>query len=143
MLAIEPISTGYQIMGLLHILTAISAFGPMFLYPGLKKAGETTTIARLHMRLTFPSLVLLWVLGMGLAGMSNDRFELTHAWLAISIVIWAVLVVVSWLLIRPAITDDSPAAVSKMAAGTGVTHLLLVVGLILMVWKPGDPVPGI
>ncbi|MEY2975274.1 MAG: hypothetical protein RIR49_1694 [Actinomycetota bacterium] len=143
MLAIEPISTGYQVMGLLHILTAISTFGPMFLYPGLKKAGETATIARLHMRLTFPSLVLLWVLGMGLAGMSKDRFELTHTWLALSIVIWVVLVVVSWMLIRPAITDDSPAAVSKMAAGTGVTHLLLVVALILMVWKPGDPVPGI
>ena len=137
MLAIGQFSTGYQILGLLHILTAISAFGPMFLYPGLKKAGETTTIARLHMRLTFPSLVLLWVLGMGLAGMSEDAYELTQTWLALSIVIWAVLVVVSWLLIRPAITDESPSAVAKMAAGTGVTHLLLVVGLILMVWKPG------
>ncbi len=137
MLAIGQFSTGYQILGLLHILTAISAFGPMFLYPGLKKAGETTTIARLHMRLTFPSLVLLWVLGMGLAGMSEDAYELTQTWLALSIVIWAVLVVISWLLIRPAITDESPSAVAKMAAGTGVTHLLLVVGLILMVWKPG------
>jgi hypothetical protein len=137
MFAILLDTPAYRIMALLHILTAISAFGPMFLYPGLKKAGETATIARLHMRLTFPSLVLLWVLGMGLAGMSEDAYELTQTWLALSIVIWAVLVVVSWLLIRPAITDDSPSAVSKMAAGTGVTHLLLVVGLILMVWKPG------
>lgn len=143
MIAIGQFSTGYQILGLLHILTAISAFGPMFLYPGLKKAGETRTIARLHMRLTFPSLVLLWVLGMGLAGMSRSdsaaepMYELTQTWLALSIVIWAVLVVISWLLIRPAITDESPSAVAKMAAGTGVTHLLLVVGLILMVWKPG------
>ena len=137
MLAILLDTPAYRIMALLHILTAISAFGPMFLYPGLKKAGETTTIARLHMRLTFPSLVLLWVLGMGLAGMSEDTYELTQTWLALSIVIWAVLVVISWLLIRPAITDESPSAVAKMAAGTGVTHLLLVVGLILMVWKPG------
>jgi hypothetical protein len=137
MLAILLDTPAYRIMALLHILTAISAFGPMFLYPGLKKAGETTTIARLHMRLTFPSLVLLWVLGMGLAGMSEDAYELTQTWLALSIVIWAVLVVISWLLIRPAITDESASAVAKMAAGTGVTHLLLVVGLILMVWKPG------
>lgn len=137
MLAIYLDTAAYRIMALLHILAAIAAFGPMFLYPGLKKAGETTTIARLHMRLTFPSLVLLWVLGMGLAGMSENAYKMTQTWLALSIVIWAVLVVISWLLIRPAITDDSPSAVAKMAAGTGVTHLLLVVGLILMVWKPG------
>ena len=32
-------------MALPHILAAIVAFGPLFLYPGLRKAGETSTIA--------------------------------------------------------------------------------------------------
>ena len=137
MIAIQQFSAGYQVLGLLHILSAIVAFGPLFLYPGLHKSGETATIARLHMRLTFPALILLWVLGMGLAGMSENLYKVADPWISISIVIWAVLVAVSWLMIRPAITSDSPSAVSRMAAGTGISHTLLLIGLILMVWKPG------
>ena len=130
-------SAGYRIMGLLHIIAAVAAFGPVLMYPGLKKAGETATLARLHMRVTFPALIVLWVLGMGLAGMSEDAYKVSQTWMALSIVVWAIVVVASWLLIRPAITDDSPSAVSKMAAGSGITHLGLVIGLVLMIWKPG------
>ncbi len=130
-------SAGYRIMGLLHIIAAVAAFGPVLMYPGLKKAGETATLARLHMRVTFPALIVLWVLGMGLAGMSENLYKVSQTWMALSIVVWAILVVASWLLIRPAITDDSPSAVSKMAAGSGITHLGLVIGLVLMIWKPG------
>lgn len=139
MLAIFPFSTGYKILGLLHILSAMVAFGPLFLYPGLRRAGETRTIASLHMRMTFPSLVLLWVLGMGLAGMSEDTFKVSQTWLVVSIVIWVILVAVSWFLIRPAIADPSEAAASKLAAGVGITHVGLVVALVLMIWKPGAP----
>ena len=139
MFAILQISTGYRIMGLLHIIAAVAAFGPVLMYPGLKKAGETATLARLHMRVTFPALIVMWVLGMGLAGMSEDAYKVSQTWMALSIVVWAILVVASWLLIRPAITDDSPSAVSKMAAGSGITHLGLVIGLVLMIWKPGGP----
>ncbi|MEY3030521.1 MAG: hypothetical protein RL058_884 [Actinomycetota bacterium] len=137
MIAILLDTPGYRIMALLHILSAIVAFGPLLLYSGLHKAGETTTIARLHMSLTFPALIALWVLGMGLAGMSEDNYKVADPWISISIVIWAVLVAVSWLMIRPAISSDSPSAASRMAAGTGISHTLLLIGLILMVWKPG------
>ena len=44
---------------------------------------------------------------------------------------------VSWFLIRPALTDTGATARSRMASGIGVTHLLLVVILYLMVFKPG------
>jgi hypothetical protein len=137
MYALVKTSTGYEIMGMLHILSAVVAFGPLFLYPGLQRNGETTTIARMHMRLVFPALVLLWVLGMGLAGMSDGILEVSDTWLALSVVNWVVLVAVSWFLIRPAIADTSESARSKLAAGIGVTHLLLVVGLYLMIFKPG------
>ncbi len=142
MIAILLDTPGYRIMALLHILSAIVAFGPLLLYSGLHKAGETTTIARLHMRLTFPALIALWVLGMGLAGMSEDNYKVADPWISISIVIWAVLVAVSWLMIRPAISSDSPSAASRMAAGTGISHTLLLIGLILMVWKPWGLSPG-
>ena len=137
MIAILDIGTPYRIMAMLHIIAAVVAFGPLFLYPALRKAGETATIAAMHMRLVFPALIVLWVLGMGLAGMSDDAYKMSQLWLTLSILNWVVLVAVSWFLIRPAISDGSDSATAKLAAGTGVTHLGLVVGLILMIWKPG------
>jgi hypothetical protein len=137
MFAVLLDSFGYRAMALLHILSAVVAFGPLFLYPGLRKAGETATIARMHMKMTFPSLVLLWVLGMGLAGMSQDAYDMAQTWLALSLVVWVVLITVSWFLIRPSLADASEAATKKLSAGIGVTHLGLIVGLVLMIWKPG------
>jgi hypothetical protein len=130
-------TTPYRIMAMVHILAAVVAFGPLFLYPGLRKAGETRTMAATHMRLTFPALIVLWVVGMGLAGMSEDAYKMSQLWLTLSILNWVVLVAVSWFLIRPAITDTSDSASARLAAGTGITHLGLVVGLVLMIWKPG------
>jgi hypothetical protein len=130
-------TTPYRIMAMVHILAAVIAFGPLFLYPGLRKAGETRTLAATHMRLTFPALIALWVVGMGLAGMSEDAYKMSQLWLTLSILNWVVLVAVSWFLIRPAITDTSDSASARLAAGTGITHLGLVVGLVLMIWKPG------
>jgi hypothetical protein len=137
MLAVLLDSFGYRLMAMLHILSVVVAFGPLFVYPGLRKAGATSTLASLHMRMTLPALVLMWVLGMGLAGMSEDAYELSQTWLMLSILLWLVLVAVSWFLIKPAITDTSEQATSKLAMGTGITHLGLVIGLVLMIWKPG------
>ena len=50
---------------------------------------------------------------------------------------WVILVVVSWFLIRPSLTDTSERARSMLGAGIGITHLGLVVLLCLMVFKPG------
>lgn len=127
-------SFGYRVMGLLHILSAVVAFGPLLLYPTLRKQGLTRAIAGLHLRLTLPALVVLWVLGMGLAGIAE--LKMSEFWLAASLAVWAVLVVVSWFMIRPALTDDGPSATARLMAGTGITHLGLVVGLVLMIWKP-------
>ncbi|NNE11225.1 MAG: hypothetical protein HKN41_03155 [Ilumatobacter sp.] len=137
MIAILNQGFGYELLAFLHILSAVVAFGPLFMYPGLRRNGETSTMAALHMRLTFPALVLLWVFGMGLAGMSDDIYDLSQTWLVLSVVNWVVLIAVSWFLIKPAITDATDGATAKLAAGVGVTHLGLVIGLALMVWKPG------
>lgn len=139
MLAVLEINTQYQVFGLLHILCAIAAFGPLFLYPRMQRAGETQAIAALHMKLVFPALILLWVLGMGMAGFGKFALAEMH-WLTGSIAIWVAMVAVSWLLIKPAIGDSSEAATKKLSAGIGVTHLLLVVALFLMVFQPGGVV---
>ena len=138
MLAILPISTGYKVLGLFHILAVIVAFGPLFLYPSLQRAGQTQTIARMHLLMSLPALVLVWVFGMGLVGMSDDTIEMSETWVVLSLIGWVALMVVSWFLIRPALSDTSPAAKGKLSAGIGITHLLLGVILILMIWKPGS-----
>jgi hypothetical protein len=139
MLAILDINTGYQVLGLLHVLAAIVAFGPLFFYPRLQRAGEIQAVAALHMRLVFPALVLLWVLGMGMAGVGEYDMAETW-WMTGSILVWLVALAISWFLIRPAVKDTSESARSRMAAGIGITHLLLVVALYLMIFKPGDTV---
>ena len=126
----------YRILYFVHLFSAIAAFGPLFLYPRLQRAGETESIARLHMRFVFPALVVLWVAGMGMAGVGKISLAGTP-FITATIVLWLMALVVSWFLIRPAITDSSESANSKLAAGVGITHLGLVVGLILMIWKPG------
>jgi len=139
MFAILPISTAYQVFGMLHVIAAIGAFGPLFLYPRLQRAGETQAIASLHMRLVFPSLVALWVLGMGMAGIGE--YDLAETWwMTGSILVWLTALAISWFLIRPAITDGGESARSKMSAGVGSTHVLLVVALYLMVFEPGGSV---
>lgn len=138
MLAIFPISNGYKILGLFHILAVVVAFGPLFLYPTLHRAGQSQTIARLHLMMALPALVLVWVFGMGLVGMSDDAVEMTETWIVLSLIGWVLAMVVSWFLIRPALTDRSATARSRLSAGIGITHLLLLVIVILMVFKPGS-----
>jgi len=139
MFAILPISTTYQFVGLLHVLAAIAAFGPLFLYPRLQRNGETEAVASLHMKLVFPALTLLWVLGMGLAGIGKYDMAETK-WMVGSIAIWLATMVISWFLIRPSLTDTSESARSKLSAGIGMTHILLIVALYLMIFQPGGSV---
>ena len=82
----------------------MAAFGPLFLYTPLKKAGETTAIAKLHLRLVMPALVLMWVFGMGLAGVGE--WKISSPWLSASIIIWLLAVGVNWFLVRPSLSDD-------------------------------------
>jgi hypothetical protein len=127
--------TAVRLLYAVHIVAVIGAFGPLFLYPRLQRAGQGELVAGLHTKLVFPSLVVLWVAGMGIAGI--NQFDLAETWwITVTIVLWLVAVVVSWFMIRPALKDTSEAARSKMAAGIGITHLILIVSLWLMIFKP-------
>ena len=124
-----------RILYLIHIVTIVTAFGPTFLYHRLRKNGEVATIATLHMRLVFPSMVILWVAGMGIAGINKFNLAETY-WITLSILLWVIGLAVSWFLIKPAITDSSEAATKKFSAGVGVTHLVFTLSLLLMIFKP-------
>jgi hypothetical protein len=124
-----------KLLYLVHVLSIVAAFGPLFLYPRMQRAGETSAMAALHMKLVFPALILLWVVGMGMAGV--NKFALAEMWwITITIALWIGSVAVSWFLIRPAIGDTSDDAKKKMSMGIGITHLILVISLVLMIFKP-------
>lgn len=128
--------TLYRILYLVHLVSAIAAFGPLFLYPRLQRAGQTTEVARMHMRLVFPALVVLWVAGMGMAGVGKISLIGTP-FVTSTIVLWLIALVVSWFMIRPALAEPGDDTRKIMAAGIGITHLILVVSLYLMIFKPG------
>jgi len=129
-------STGYNILNILHILTAVVAFGPLFMYQSLQRAGATAQIAKLHLYMVIPSMVLLWVFGMGMVGMSDEAIQMSDVWISGGLGVWLVALVVSVALVRPALTETGDSAKSKLAAGTGVCHLMLVIALYFMVFKP-------
>lgn len=143
MLAITPFTTASKILGVLHIASVVAAFGPLLVYPTLRRAGAAGALARLHMRVVMPAMLVMWVFGMGLAGVSKPEgaddpvYHLSETWLALAVVDWVVLMAVGWFLIRPALRDTGEAATARLSAGIGVTHLGLAIGLVLMVWKPG------
>lgn len=133
---VNSTDTVSQLLYLVHILSAIAAFGPLFLYPRMQRAGETQAVAALHMKLVFPALILMWVAGMGMAG--TQKISLGGTWFVTgTIALWLIAVLVSWFLIRPSISDTSEQARKMMAAGIGITHLILVISLYLMIFKPG------
>jgi uncharacterized membrane protein len=131
--------TTFNIFQILHVVAAIAAFGPLFVYPRLQRAGQTATVAKLHTSLVIPSLVLVWVLGMGLQGLSDRVIRVSHLWMSLSIVVWIALVAISWFMIKPSLNDNSERAGKLLSAGIGMSHLLLVVSLYLMVFQPGAP----
>lgn len=138
-LAIFPVAENYDLYRILyfvHLLSAIAAFGPLFLYPRLQRAGASAEVARLHMRLVFPALVILWVAGMGMAGVGKVSLAGTP-FITATIVLWLAALAISWFMIRPALTETGDDTRKIMAAGIGITHLILVVSLYLMIFKPG------
>ncbi len=127
--------TLFRVLYYIHILAVVCAFGPLFFYPRLRKLGDISDVARLHVRFAMPALVVVWVAGMGMAGVG--KFSLAEMWwITITIVLWLIALVVSWFLIRPALTDDSEQATKRFSIGVGITHVILIVSLWLMIFKP-------
>jgi uncharacterized membrane protein len=104
-------SFGYNVMLLLHVLTAIIGFGGVLLN-GLyarearnRPPAEGLAIMEAN---TFVSLKVaekfIWavpILGFGLAGMSDDVWKMSQTWLAASIVLYLLSLAVSYGFLQP------------------------------------------
>jgi uncharacterized membrane protein len=141
-------STGYKIVLLIHVLAVIVGFAPLWLTPvmiRLTAAGDKAAADGLEvsiLRFSLPGIGLAGILGFGLAGMSEKVFKMSQAWLSIAAVLWIVLLAVLFFVARPAIKafrDGDVAARGRIMMATGIGHLILVVTLYLMIFKPGLP----
>ena len=139
-------STGYNIVLLLHILTVVIGFAPAWFIPmmgRLAAKGDAEAGAQLEasiLRFSLPGVALAGLFGFALAGMSEKAYSMSQTWLSIAAVLWIVLLAVIVLVARPAVkalAAGDLAARGRVMASTGITHLVLIVMLYLMIFKPG------
>lgn len=147
----------YKLVFLLHILSAIVAFAPAFVWPIVnmqtRKRGATVPaevagqVPVNNVIVHGPAMVATGIFGLLMVIMSNESavtgekvFEFSQAWVSGAFLVWfALLGVMFGLLVpaeRKAAAGDADAA-KKVGMFGGFVHILLLVMLILMIWKPG------
>jgi len=142
--------TGYNIMLLLHVLTALVAFAPAFVHPFLGEQSKQLDAGSRRQVLGFlvqngrrvylPALVVTGILGFGLVGMSSDVFAPSQGWVVASLVVWIAINGVLHAVVVPAeraIADGDDSAEGRLTIGGIIATVLLVVILYLMIFKPG------
>jgi uncharacterized membrane protein len=143
-------STPYKIVLLLHILSAIVAFAPAFVWPivnvqtrkrGAQLPADVAGQVPVNNVLFHgPALVLTGLLGLGLVLMSEDVWEFSDAWISGAFLVFFALLGVLFGLLVPAerkVAAGHADAAKKVAMFGGFVHILLLVMLYLMIFKPG------
>ncbi|MEL7210678.1 MAG: hypothetical protein AAGK32_20990 [Actinomycetota bacterium] len=142
--------TPYNIVLLVHILTAMAAFAPAFAHPFLtnqSKAmgadGHGTVMGYLvanGRRIYAPALIVTGLAGFALQGMSDGLYEFGQAWIIIAIVVWIAMNGVLHALVIPnerKMAGGDASGEQLVTIGGVVITVLLVVMLYLMIFKPG------
>lgn len=142
--------TGYNVVLILHILTAIVAFAPAFAHPFLAEQSKTLDQSNQRNLLGFlvangrriyaPALIVTGLLGFALAGMSSSVFSMSQGWLLAAAVVWIVMNGILHAVIMPnerKWADGDSTAEKMVTIGGIVITILLIVMLYLMVFKPG------
>ncbi len=142
----------FKVLFLLHVLSAIVAFAPAFVWPimrvSLRKAGGSlpsdvgARIPANNVLVYGPALLLTGLFGILMVVASDGTWEFSQTWVSIAFVLWFLMFGVLFLGVVPA---ERKAARPEETAGAddrvnmfgGMLHLLLVLMLIVMVWKPG------
>ncbi len=141
--------TGYNILLFLHIVAIFVALSPTFVYPFLARDtnGEYsvrrtlyTGIAKRSMRIYGSSLIVGGLLGFGVAGLSDEVYQLSDGWLVASVIAWLAMNGVLHALVIPAekaiVVGDEPNT-KKAETGSLIISVLFLLSLYLMIFKPG------
>ena len=145
--AVGPTTTGYQNMLFIHIIAVVVAFAPLWLTPVLLRltaAGDKAAADGLEvsiLRFSLPGLAVAGIVGCGLVGMSEKAFTFGKPWVSTAVILWIVLMAVLAVVARPAIKafrDGDASARGRVMMATGIGHLILLVMVYLMIFKPGN-----
>ena len=164
-------SDAYKIVLVLHILCAIIGFGAVFLngiygsQAAQYKGPEGLAITRANFlvsRIAEYFIYAVFVLGIVLVLIGDNVFDFGQTWIWLAIALYAVAIVISHAIMRPAVTRII-ALMEEMASGPPpaggpppqvaeiercgkrlatfgpVLNIMLIVILVLMVFKPGGP----
>lgn len=142
----------YNVMLLLHLLAVLVAFAPVFVWPVLrvtmrKQGGEALPgevgrqIAPTGLLVHGPALVAAGIFGILTLLLSGDVYQFSDTWISIAFVLWFLMLGVLFLGIIPADRkaaepSETPGADARVNMFNGMLHLLIVLMLIVMVWKP-------
>jgi hypothetical protein len=129
------VSTGFEIMLVLHIATVVVAFAPAVIgvLPG-GRDGLTGVLGAAGRQVYAPALVLAGLFGIGCIVTSDDAFELSDTWISLAFVVWIAMNGVFHALVLAGQRQDDHA---KVTTGHQIMTLLLLAMLYLMVFKPG------
>ncbi|MBV9953367.1 MAG: hypothetical protein JO291_15545 [Acidimicrobiia bacterium] len=143
-------SFGYRLFFLLHILSILVAFAPAFVWPivnarlrtqGATPGAEIGKIIRdSWTRIHGPALVLAGLFGIFMVILSSKAWKFSQTWVSMAFLLWFLMLGVVFGLMpwneRKAAEGDV-AADRRSAAFTGILHLLLLLMVVNMIWKPG------
>lgn len=144
-------SPAYDVVLILHLLFMVVAFAPAFVWPVLNRLeragaadGEPVTPGVVG-RIIDPmmhgaSLVLTGGFGVALIALSDEVFAFSQTWISLAFVLWFLMLGLFYAGLVPAqraVRDGVTAADSRLAMAYGGMHLLLLLQIIVMVWKPG------
>jgi hypothetical protein len=151
-------SFGYRLFFLLHILSVVVAFAPAFVWPILNRQarvsaqasadGEGGVVVAPPPALTGvmnpfvhgSAVVLAGLFGFGLVGMSSDAWKFSQTWVSLGMLLWFIMIAVVFVGLVPAqraLREAKADAEQRLAMLYGALHLLLLLQLIDMIWKPG------
>ena len=144
-------SFAFRVLLLLHILSVIVAFAPGFVVPivtaRLKRQGKSLTqaangkpVRTNSTQVHGPALVLAGLFGLALIGVSDKAFKFSQSWVSIALVLWFIMLGVLFALLIPAerkLGRGDEAAEQRVAMFGGMMHVLLLLMLIDMIWRPG------
>ena len=142
-------STGYNVILFLHIVAMFVALAPTFVYPfiGRETNGDYSVrrslyagIAKRSMRIYGSALIVGGLLGFGVAGLSDEVYQLSDGWLVVSIIAWLGMNGVMHAMVIPAeraIADGDEPNTKKAETGSLVITVLFLLSLYLMIFKPG------
>lgn len=142
--------TTYNVVLLLHILSAMAAFAPAFVHPVLGSQSKSVDaaerarwlgfIAQNGRRIYAPALIATGVFGFALQGLSDGVWEFDQTWIILAVITWIAMNGILHGVILPAekaMAGGDESAESRLAIGGPAITLLLVFMLYVMIFKPG------